>query len=157
MSGNNAKQNLILFWGNYHSTESIQGAALVLYHLPPCNFSKCLMRTHGWVELLKMIRESLLSEISIYLVRFLRIASANECEGPSASPHHPALWCASERGPTSDEEWFNKLPFPPADWLSLCETMLYFLQFISWSSACDNMPVYSEKGEFCAFLFRRWR
>lgn len=71
--------------------------------------------------------------------------------------HHPALWCAGERGPTSDEQWFNKLPFPPADRLSLCETMLYFLQFISRPSVCDNMPVSSEKGEFCVFLFRSWR
>lgn len=65
----------------------------------------------------------------------------------------PALWCAGETCPTSDEQWFNKLPFPPADWLSLCETMLYFLQFISRPSVCDNMPVSSEKRELYAFFF----
>lgn len=78
-------------------------------------------------------------------------ASANHWEGPSASPHHPALWCSGEPGPTSDEQWFNKLACPLPDWLSLCETTLYFLQFISRPSACDNTSVSSEKREFCAF------
>lgn len=78
-------------------------------------------------------------------------SSVRDWECPSASLRHPALWCSGEPRPTSDEQWFNKLACPPPDWLSLCETTLYFLQFISRPSACDNMSVSSQKREFCAF------